>query len=618
MLKEFDDSLNILIVTVDPDISNVLNVLLNNLNYNIELINSGSEALKEIETGKYDLMLLDAVLPDMNIVQVLNYIKKISVDTLVIAMLAEISPGKIDEALKSGAYDYLKKPFDKEEINKRVENALNKRRAEKELENIKSEMTISENRNSFIQNGDDIIYTLDYEGRFTSVNNSMQQKLGYDNNSLLRKHFSEIIYPEDLQKAIYIFNERRSISRDFTMTKMRLMRNALNKTAGNARSFITVEVKAKGVYDGDSGKNNKLFIGTYGIARDISEFVRNEEVLKLQKAYFKELFNNSNEATVILDLNSRVLNVNRNFQRLFKYTSKEIKNKYIHDLIIPDKLKNEAKYFSDAGRMMETIEKETVRMRKDGEEVNVIVNGYPIIFNNRHIGSYRIYRDIAVVKQNEEELKRNLVRMRGSMGSIANAMVSTVEVRDPYTVGHQQRVSNLARAIAKEMGLSRDEIDAIRLAGTLHDIGKVNIPAEILSKPGQLSNIELSLIKMHPTIAYEILKQIEFPWQIAEIVYQHHERLDGSGYPRGLLGKDISLSGRILSVADVVESISSHRPYRPALGIKKALEEITLKRNTHYDAKVVNACINLFYEKGFTLESDIPEENADNLFQMPA
>lgn len=619
MLKDFDDSLNILIVTVDPDISNVLGVLLNNLNYEIELNNSGSEALEQLKTGKFDLMLLDAVLPDMNIIQILNYVKKISVDTLVIVMLGDTSSDKIDEYLRNGAYDYLKKPFDKDEVKRRIENALEKRRIEKELQNIKGVMQVSENRNNFIQNGDDIIYTLDYEGKFTSINNSLQQKLGYDNNYLLRKHFSTIIYPDDLQKATYIFNDRRSISRGFNMTKLRLMRNHSNtRISKNGSPFITVEVKAKGVYDKDSEQNDKLFLGTYGIARDISEFIKNEEVLKLQKAYFRELFNNSNEATVILDLNSRVQNANRSFERLFKYTSKEIKNKSIHDLILPGNLKHEVQSLMDAGRMMEVIEKETIRVCRDGKKVNVIINGYPILFNNKHIGTYQIYRDIAVVKRNEKELKKNLSKMRESMGSIANAMVSTVEVRDPYTVGHQQRVSNLARAIAKELGLSRDEIDAIRLAGTLHDIGKVNIPAEILSKPGKLSTIELNLIKMHPTIAYQILKQIEFPWQIADIVYQHHERLDGSGYPLGLKGNEISISGKILSVADVVESISSHRPYRPALGIKKALDEISAKKNMYYDTKVVNACVKLFYENGFTLESDVPEENVNNYFQLPA
>ena len=146
-----------------------------------------------------------------------------------------------------------------------------------------------------------------------------------------------------------------------------------------------------------------------------------------------------------------------------------------------------------------------------------MIYGYPIVYNSKNIGAYHIFRNITELKRNEKELMSHLNNVRKSMGNISNAMVSTVEVRDPYTVGHQQRVSNLARKIACEMGLSTDDVDAIRMAGTLHDLGKVNIPAEILSKPGQLSKIELDLIKMHPVIAYEILKKIEFPWEIADI-----------------------------------------------------------------------------------------------------
>ena len=181
------------------------------------------------------------------------------------------------------------------------------------------------------------------------------------------------------------------------------------------------------------------------------------------------------------------------------------------------------------------------------------------------------------------EVEKTLIKLRKAMGGIINAMVSTVEVRDPYTAGHQARVADLARAIAQEMGLTENEIDGIRMAGTLHDLGKVNIPAEILSKPGRLSEIEFSLIKMHPRVAFDILKEIDFPWPIADMVYQHHERLDGSGYPQGLKGKDLLLSGKILTVADVVEAIASHRPYRPALGIKTALDEIYVKRGIYYE-----------------------------------
>jgi len=174
-----------------------------------------------------------------------------------------------------------------------------------------------------------------------------------------------------------------------------------------------------------------------------------------------------------------------------------------------------------------------------------------------------------------------------------------IETRDPYTAGHQNTVSQLAVAIAQEMKLPEDKIEGIRIAALVHDIGKINIPAEILSKPSKLNEMEFSLIKNHPKVGYDILRKIDFSWPVAKIVLQHHEKIDGSGYPQGLKGEKILLEAKIIGVADVVEAMSSHRPYRPALGIDKALKEISQNRGIIYDSEVVNACIRLFKEKGF-------------------
>jgi HD-GYP domain-containing protein (c-di-GMP phosphodiesterase class II) len=178
----------------------------------------------------------------------------------------------------------------------------------------------------------------------------------------------------------------------------------------------------------------------------------------------------------------------------------------------------------------------------------------------------------------------------------------TIEARDPYTSGHQSRVSRLAQAIAQEMALPNDTIDNIRMAGIIHDIGKIPVPAEILSKPGKLTDMEFNLIKVHPQSGYDILKDAELPYPIAEIALQHHERLNGSGYPQGLENKQILLESKIIAVADVIEAMASHRPYRPALGIPAALEEIEKNRGTLYDAGAVEVCIRLFRGKGFSFE----------------
>ena len=190
------------------------------------------------------------------------------------------------------------------------------------------------------------------------------------------------------------------------------------------------------------------------------------------------------------------------------------------------------------------------------------------------------------------------------MEGLIQTVAKIVETRDPYTAGHQKRVAALACAIAAEIGIPEDKIMGIRTAATVHDVGKIHIPAEILSKPGKLSSKEFALMEDHPQIGYEILKDIEFPWPVAQAVFQHHERIDGSGYPQGLSGEDILLEGRILGVADVVEAITSYRPYRPALGIHKALEEISKSRGILYDPKVVDACLSLFAKKSFDFDKN--------------
>ena len=202
----------------------------------------------------------------------------------------------------------------------------------------------------------------------------------------------------------------------------------------------------------------------------------------------------------------------------------------------------------------------------------------------------------------EKDLSRSVKRLRKTLNGTIQAITMIAERRDQYTAGHQRRVADLAQAISREMGLSEDHIEGIRVSGLVHDVGKMAIPAEILSKPGMLDEEEFALIKKHPQAGYDILKEIDFPWPIAEIVLQHHERMDGSGYPQGLPGEEIMIEARILCVSDVVEAMVSHRPYRPALGLPKALEELKRRNGDLYDPEVVRVCLTLFQDEIFRFE----------------
>jgi HD-GYP domain-containing protein (c-di-GMP phosphodiesterase class II) len=218
--------------------------------------------------------------------------------------------------------------------------------------------------------------------------------------------------------------------------------------------------------------------------------------------------------------------------------------------------------------------------------------------------AYSNYRQKVAGEMEVKRLQGNQVlmeKLRKTLGGTIQVISRAVEMKDPYTAGHQRRAADLARAIATEMGISADRTDFVRLAGTIHDIGKISVPAEILSKPTKLTDIEFGLIKAHAQAGYDILKDIEFPWPMADVILQHHERMDGSGYPQGIKGDDLLLESRILAVADVVESMASHRPYRPALGIDAALKEITKNRGTLYDPRVVDICLRLFNEKSYKL-----------------
>ena len=315
---------------------------------------------------------------------------------------------------------------------------------------------------------------------------------------------------------------------------------------------------------------------------------------------YRTLFEESRDAIYVSAKKDKFIDFNHSTTDLFGYSREELLGMNTKDIFVNadeyQKLKEEidrkgsvrdfkAKLYKRNGSKMDCLITSTVRRSK---EANII-------------GYQGIIRDISELVSSQNKLQKTLEKLQKALGGTIQAMALTVETRDPYTAGHQRRVSNLACAIAREMGLPQGQIQGIHFAGIIHDIGKISVPGEILSKPGKISENELGIIKEHPRIGHNILKTVDFPWPIAQIVLQHHEKMDGSGYPDGISGDEILIESRILSVADVIEAMSSHRPYRPTLGVDVALREIQQNKNVLYDPDVVDACMRLFNERGYRL-----------------
>jgi PAS domain S-box-containing protein/putative nucleotidyltransferase with HDIG domain len=320
-----------------------------------------------------------------------------------------------------------------------------------------------------------------------------------------------------------------------------------------------------------------------------------EESLRQNEAKYRDLVENLNDVIFTVDLQGTLTYVSAPARQVIGYAPDELVGRSFQEIIHLDDLPGLNQRFREI--LENDITPWEFRFRtKDGEIRWARTSSRPIVESGRSVGIRGVLSDITGRKQAEEALSRSL---EATLSVLSHA----AELRDPYTAGHQRRVTELATALARELGFSDDECGALRVAGLLHDIGKLCIPAEILSKPGQLSAIEFSLIREHPQTAYDILTDVAFPGPVAEIVLQHHERLDGSGYPRGLAGEQILREARILAVADVVEAMASHRPYRAALGIDAALTEIRAGSGTRYDQQIADACLTLFESGQFSFSA---------------
>lgn len=344
---------------------------------------------------------------------------------------------------------------------------------------------------------------------------------------------------------------------------------------------------------------SRLEASNQELQTEIAERIKTKEALEINEQRFRLLIEKS-LAGMYVSRDGRYVYANPRLEQILGYGPGHLVGVSAADFVLPEDLPV-MKAARDGLQVGEHSASFEVRCRRpDGTIVELGVQGVVVDFEGE-LSTIGMAQDIGEHKRAQAEIKSYIHRLETTTEATLRAVALMVEQRDPYTAGHQQRVGDLATAIGAEMGLPEATVKGLRLTGYVHDIGKISLPAELLAKPGHLSRLEFELIKTHAQAGYDILKDVDFPWPVADVILQHHERPDGSGYPRQLKGDQIILEARVMAVADVVEAMASHRPYRPGLGLECALAEIDAGRATLYDTGVADACLRLFRDKAYVL-----------------
>jgi PAS domain S-box-containing protein len=578
---------NVLVVDDDEFALRSVVDVLRGERYQVVTAASGSEAIDLLKQGPFDLVLADLKMPEVDGLEVLRQVREIAPQAVVMILTGYASLESAIEALREGAYDYLLKPCSPDELRLKIARGLERVHLAEDRQRAREALRESEARwRSLVENAPDIILTVDRKGRILFTN---------------RTPIGATTVEEALGTNVldYIVSEHRET-----------VRQSLQRVfqTGEPDYF---EAAAHGPYDttywyatrlGPVKRDDEVMAVTL-VTRDITKQVRAEEALRESEERFRGIFENTTIGLYRTAPDGRILMANPALVRMLGYSS--------FDELAQRNLEGEG-YAPECPRsaFKQRIESEgqviglgSAWVRRDGTTLFVCESARAI---RDEAGNTLYYEgtaeDITERKRAEGKLRRSYAKLQGALEGTVHTLVSAIELRDPYTAGHQRRVTKLACAIAGEMSLPEEQIEGIRMAGLIHDMGKITVPAEILSKPTPLSDFEYGLIKNHAQVGHDVLKEMDFPWPLAQIVLQHHERLDGSGYPQGLVGEEIMLEARILAVADVVEAMASHRPYRPPRGLDKALEEISQNRGVLYDPEVVDVCLKLFAEERFKLD----------------
>ncbi len=535
-----------------------------------------------------DIVLSDYRLPQFDGMTALAIAQQHDPDLPFIIVTGSINEETAVECMKSGAWDYVIKEHIRR-LGPAFLNAMNRRSLRRERRLAEAALCHSEAKfRNYVENAPIGIFQVDGEGNFLDANPAVLQFTGYSAGEIRAMSILDLV-PEASRGEVTRF---LGLLKDCGWSSWE---SPILQKGGNQRWWQV---------EGTSFEEGRYL----GYATDTTEERKALSDLARESAYLEQLFMNSPLTIQLCELDGTILRVNATCERMFGFSQQELVGHKIDEFIVSPEELGLARQYTETFSVQDGLAFEAVRKRKDGTPIDVAFTGFPVHMEGSRTGVFAIYQDISKRKQAEREREEINRQLRKKVSELERAWDQSVQVlaiaseaRDPYTAGHQRRVAKLSKAIALEMGMGETRSRQVEMAALVHDVGKIEVPSEILVKPGRLNPLEFKLIQVHPASAHRILSAIDLPWPLAEIVYQHHEAMDGSGYPRGLAGEQILPEARIISVADTVEAMSSHRPYRPARGLGAALDELRKGRGIRYDAAAVDACLEVF-AKGFGWE----------------
>jgi response regulator RpfG family c-di-GMP phosphodiesterase len=566
MKKEFksnmEEEITRTVLTVDDDefVREILAAYLEDSGYGVLQAENGLLGLEAFRREKPDLVMLDLRMPEMDGLEVLGFITKESPDTPVILVSGMGTIGDAIKALKLGAWDYIAKPIHdmgvlEHAVNKALERAefleqRKKYRAHLEEEVKKRTAEVEQRR-------------LELEKAYNDLQAEVEVRK--EAEELLSNMNLELTMLSDCVHAVVRATDEQNLIQEIC--------RIIVEVGGYQMAWV-------GFADQDIEKSVK----------PIAWMGENDGFLETVKISWDECDRGRGPTGTAIRTAKPVVNENTSENpNTYLWREELLKRGFNSSIALP------LIYEEETLGVLTIYASEPETFYKS--EIDHLMG----LANDLAYGICALRTRIERIEAGEE-IELHVDKLQKALSGTIKVAASTVEVRDPYTAGHQRRVATLARTIAEEMSLSDNQVEGIFMAGVVHDLGKIYVPAEILSKPSDLSDIEFNLIRTHPQIGYDLLKTIDFPWPIAQIVHQHHERLNGSGYPQGLLSEQILIEAKIICVADVVEAMASHRPYRPARGVDRALEHIQEESGNLYDSMVVNTCLRLFSEKEFQFD----------------